>query len=243
MPQEAVDDLIGLHDAMLRNETVEGFLRELAGLAARVVPGGGSCGMTLSQQGQKPATVACTDPLATQVDQVQYRDGDGPCLAAMREGQLVLVDSMAEDGRWPSFGKRAASMGVRSSLSLPLLADGAPTGALNVYAPQEAAFGPEQVGRGERLAQYGSGALTLVLRLTSVIARNEQLRASLESRAVIDQAMGVIMAVRRCTRDQALAILRTASQNQNVKLRDLAADIVAQASGERPGPPNPFQVD
>lgn len=243
MLQEAVDDLIGLHDAVLRNETVEGFLGELASLAARVVPGGGSCGMTLSQQGRKPATVACSDPLATQVDQVQYRDGDGPCLTAMREGQVVRVDSMADDSRWPAFGQRAASMGVRSSLSLPLLADGTPTGALNVYAPQEAAFGPQQVRRAERLAAMGSGALTVVLRLASLMARNQQLRASLESRAVIDQAMGVIMAVRRCTPEQALAILRSASQNQNVKLRDLAADIVAQASGELPGPPNPFQLD
>jgi len=243
MPQEAAADVIGLQDALLRTQTVEDFLRELAGLAAGVVPGGGCCGMTVGLTGRGPATVACSDQLASRADEVQYRAGDGPCLTAMRESEAVQVDHMADDGRWPEFGKQAASMGVLSSLSLPMVCNGKPAGALNLYAPQEAAFGPGELRRAERLAANGSGALTLALRLADVVGRNEQLRASLESRAVIDQAMGVIMAVRRCSRDQALAHLRSASQNKNVKLRDLAADIVTHASGQRPGPPKPFEFD
>jgi len=78
-------------------------------------------------------------------------------------------------------------------------------------------------------------------RMAAVMAVNAQLSSSIESRALIDQAIGVIMAVRRCTQDEALAILRKASQNQNVKLRDIAATIVAGVSGEPPGQPRPFE--
>ena len=78
-------------------------------------------------------------------------------------------------------------------------------------------------------------------RMTAVMAVNEQLSSSMESRGLIDQAIGVIMAIRRCTQEEALAILRKASQDQNVKLRAIAATIVADVSGEPPGQPGPFE--
>jgi AmiR/NasT family two-component response regulator len=78
-------------------------------------------------------------------------------------------------------------------------------------------------------------------RMAAVMAANEQLTSSIESRALIDQAIGVIMAVRRCTQDEALGILRASSQNQNRKLRDIAATVVAGVSGEPPRKPNPFE--
>jgi AmiR/NasT family two-component response regulator len=78
-------------------------------------------------------------------------------------------------------------------------------------------------------------------RMAAVMAVNEQLTSSIESRALIDQAIGVIMAIRRCTQDEALAFLRSASQNQNVKMREIAAAIVTDVSGEPPGQPRPFE--
>jgi transcriptional regulator with GAF, ATPase, and Fis domain len=236
------DDVTELQEALLRTKTVEDFLGELARLAAGIVADGGSCGMTLGPSGRKPVTVACSDSLASRADEAQYRAGDGPCLTAMREGTMVRIDAMAADERWPAFGRQAASMGVRSSLSLPLLQEGKAVGALNVYAREDGAFGLPQVRRAEKLAASGSGALAIALRLAEVIARNEQLRSSLESRAVIDQAMGIIMAIRRCTQEEALETLRAQSQNENVKLRDVAAEIVARVSGERPWKPNRFEV-
>jgi transcriptional regulator with GAF, ATPase, and Fis domain len=238
---ELADDAAELQDALLRTETVEEFLRELARLAARIVDDGGSCGMTLGARSRQAFTVACSDPLAARADAAQYRMEDGPCLTAIREGRAVRIDAMAADDRWPAFSRRAVSMGVRSSLSLPLLRDGRPVGALNVYARKDAAFGPRQVRRARKLARSGSGALALALRMSAITARGEQLRSAMESRAVIDQAMGVIMALRRCTQDEALAILRAQSQNQNVKLRDVAAAIIARVSGEPPRQPSPFE--
>ena len=224
-----------LQQALLGTESVEQFLQELALLAARLVANGLSCGMTIRPNG-RPVTAACSDPLAAQVDEVQYRLDDGPCLHAMREGILVRIDDTAGRARWPRFESKAASHGIGSCLALPLIADGKPVGALNLYARAAGAFGAQETQRAERFAENASGALALALRLSSYAALTDQLRSSLASRTVIDQAIGVIMAQERCTQTRAFDLLRCASQNRNVKLRDLAAAIVTSVSGEPPQP-------
>jgi GAF domain-containing protein len=235
------EDLAGLQDALLSTDSVEQFLHELAVLSTRVVADGLSCGMTLRQNGRPPATAACTDPLASQADDVQYRTGDGPCLHAMRSGERVRIDDMSRYHRWPRFSRQAVSLGIRSSLSLPLIADGMPVGALNLYARHPRAFGLAEIRRAEEFAGHASGALALALRMASCSDLNDQLRSSIVSRAVIDQALGVIMATERCAQDEAFAMLRTVSQNTNVKLRDLAATIVTSVSGKPPRPASPFE--
>lgn len=241
MPNEVQADLAGLQNALLNTDNVEQFLHELAVLSTRVVTDGLSCGMTLRQRGRPPATAACTDPLASQADEVQYRTGDGPCLHAMRHGIQVRIDDLARHHRWPRFSRQAVSLGVRSSLSLPLITDGEPVGALNLYTRRPGAFGPAETRRAEKFAGHASGALTLALRMASCADLNDQLRSSIVSRAVIDQALGVIMATERCPQDKAFAMLRSVSQNTNVKLRDLAATIVTSVSGEPPRPTTPFE--
>jgi GAF domain-containing protein len=243
MTAEPETDLTGefreLQDALLRTESVEQFLHEMAVLAARLVGGGLSCGMTMRSNG-RPVTVACSDPVAARVDEVQYELDDGPCLHAMRDGQVVRIEDTADKASWPDFEVRAESHGIRSCLALPLSAEGRPVGALNLYARAASAFGPVEAQRAEDFAENAAGALTLAMRLASHAALIEQLRSSLVSRAVIDQALGIVMATEHCTRDRAFAILRSASQNTNVKLRDIASAIVTRVSGEPPQPPPPF---
>jgi GAF domain-containing protein len=239
MPDERerpdADHLTELQRALLSTDTLEQFLRELAMLAAPLVADGVSCGMTMRSTG-RPATVACSDPLAAEIDEVQYRLNDGPCLHAMRSGDQVRIDDTAARARWPRFEAAASARGIRSCLALPLVADGKPVGALNLYARGVAAFGAEQARRAENLAENASGALSMMLRLASYSELTEQLRSSLTSRAVIYQALGVIMAQERCTQAAAFEILRTASQNSNVKLHDIASAIVTSVSGEPPQP-------
>ena len=240
MSNEAHNDLIGLQNALLKTDNVEQFLHELAVLSTRVVTDGLSCGMTFRPRGRLPVTAACTDPLAAEADDVQYRTGDGPCLHALRHAQPVRIDDMATHGRWPRFARQAISLGIQSCLAVPLIADGEPAGALNLYARQPGAFGPAETRRAEAFARNASGALTLALRMATCNDLNDQLRSSIVSRAIIDQALGVIMATEHCAQDKAFALLRTVSQNTNVKLRDLAADIVTSVSGEPPRPAPPF---
>jgi transcriptional regulator with GAF, ATPase, and Fis domain len=224
--------------AVLGTESIEKFVQELVVQAARLIADSLSCAITLNQAGRM-STVACSDKLATEVNDLQYQVGEGPCLAALVQASPVRVDDAATDDRWPRFGRAAAALGVASALSLPLCAQGETIGALNLYGLGRHAFGDAETRRAEEFAENAAGALALGLRLVSYAALTDQLRESLASRAVIDQAVGVIMAQDRCGQDKAFSVLRSASQNRNLKLRQVAQEIVLGVTGQSPQPP-PF---
>jgi GAF domain-containing protein len=242
--EEPTGELTGLQNALLNTDSIEQFLHELAVLAVRTVSdeeAAMSCGMALRQRGRPTTAMACSDPLATAADEVQHQSGDGPALHALRHARPVNVPDTATDNRWPRFGRHATALGIRSCYAAPLVTDGEPTGALVLYARRPGAFGPAQARRADKFAKHASGALTLSLRMVSCADENDQLRSSIVSRAVIDQALGVIMATERVPHDRAFALLRSVSQNTNIKLRDLATTIVTRASGEPPRPAAPFE--
>ena len=201
------------------------FLGDLVRLAARQVPHAEACGLTLTRDGTG-VTVASTGPLAERADERQYDVDAGPCLEAMRTGTAVRVDDMAHEDRWTPYPARAAELGIRSSLSLPLVVDGRSSGALNLYATEPRVFSAEDEATAARWAGRATGALTVALRIADSDERAESLLGGLDTRATIGQAVGLLMARERCTADQAFALLRTASQRRNVKLRDIAARLV-----------------
>lgn len=249
--------IAGLQAVLLDTESIDRFVQELAVQAARLVDGSLSCGITLSRRGTV-STMACSDDLASAVNEVQYRLGEGPALTAMTECCAVRADDLAAETRWPGFCREAVSQGVLSVLSMPLIAPGSqeeagsqdgpadqdgaerqdeqessdPAGAVSLYAKEAGAFGREETRRAERFARDAAGALALGLRLVGYAELAGQLRESLSSRAVIDQAMGVLMGQQRCSQDAAFAMLRAASQNRNVKLRDIAEQVVSGVTGE-----------
>jgi transcriptional regulator with GAF, ATPase, and Fis domain len=243
MSSEVQEDLQGLQNALLNTDSVEQFLHELAVLSAQAMDGVMSCGMSLRQKGRPQSVNASSDPLASAADEAQYQSGDGPCLHALRHARPVRINDTAVSQQWPKFCRQAEELGIRSCYALPLMVDGEPVGALILYARQPAAFGPDETGRADRFAKDASGALTLALRMASCTDLNEQLRSSIGSRAVIDQALGVIMATEHVAQDRALALLKSVSQNSNVRLRDLAASIVTRVSGKPPQPASPFEED
>jgi GAF domain-containing protein len=237
---DIADGVTGLHDVLLSTQSIESFVQELAEQAARLIADALSCGITL-RRGTQTETVACSDEIAGQVNALQYRLGDGPCLAALADGTLVRSEDLAADARWPRFAPEAVALGVRSVLSLPLIAQDQVIGALNLYAREPSAFGQAQVAEAGKFAENAAGALALGQRLVSYAALTDQLRESLASRAVIDQAVGIIMGRQRCSQDEAFGVLRAASQNRNVKLRALAQEIVTSVAG-RPAAPPPFEA-
>ena len=243
MSNEEEAGLAGLQTALLETDTVEQFLHELAVLAARTVGEGEwlSCGMALRRRGHPASATACSDPLASAADRAQYQADDGPALDALRHARPVHVRDTASTSGWPRFCREAAALGIRSCYAVPLVQDGEPIGAVMLYARRAGAFGQEAAGRAAEFARHAAGALALSLRISTCEDQNDQLRSSIVSRAVIDQALGVIMARERCPQDKAFAMLRSVSQNRNVKIRDLAARIVTQVSGEPPKPTAPFE--
>ena len=220
-----------LQELLLSTTGVEDFLDNLSIVAAATMGDGTSCGITLSRDG-RPMTVASSDERASRLDEVQYGQGDGPCLHAMRTGQVVDISDLASDERWSEYRVVAMAHGARSSLSLPLRS-GSTSGALNFYAGETHHFGERERDLGGSLSEEASRAVGLAVRLAEHTELNQNLSTALESRSVIDQAIGIVMGQSRCDAEAAFQMLRSASNHRNVKLRIIAADIV-EAVGTNP---------
>jgi GAF domain-containing protein len=225
--------LAELQQLLLGADNIDEFLQQLARLAAAVLPGEISCGVTMRRD-HRPLTVANSDARASQVDEIQYHHGNGPCLTSLETGQTILIDDLATDDRWHDYQMPALAHGIRSSLSLPLRAEQKVIGALNLYAIRAGAFGHGEQTAAARFADEASRALTLALRQSERAEMSDNLQHALASRAVIDQALGIIMGQNRCTADEAFDVLRAASQNRNIKIRDVAAAMITAVSGHPP---------
>lgn len=231
---EQASALAELPALLLSTESAEDFLSLLAGLAVRVVdPVRLSCGITVQLDGH-PLTVVSSDWTAMQLDEVQHGNGDGPCLQALRSGEAVYIPDLLPENRWDEYRSRALSQGIWSSLSLPMTLSDDTLGAMNLYAPSQGAFGEAEQGRAKVLASQAGGAVGLIQRLRASETLVDNLETALASRTVIARAEGIVMARQRCGAEEAFAWLRSTSQHRNVKLRDIAAEIVAEVSGESP---------
>jgi GAF domain-containing protein len=214
-------------------EGLDAFLDQVAFLAADLMDVDSGCGITVLRE-NKAATVAASDQRTVALDEIQYGNDDGPCLHAARTGQRVHVNDVATETRWPRAIQAARQQGLCGSLSLPLNLRGDAAGALNVYVFEAFPFDEDTVEVLEEFATEASRAVSLGLRHAEVTGQSEDLHAAMRTRQVIDQAMGIIMAQNRCPADQAFAILRKASQNRNIKVRDLAAEIIHRMTGAPP---------
>jgi len=178
--------------------------------------------------GAKPRTAASSDELALRADLVQYRTGAGPCLDALREAKPILVPDMDGESRWPAYVARTVRLGVRGSLSVPLPMQDRVVGALNIYADAPAAFDDEVIDFAVELAGYAGVVATAADHYNRATTVAEQMQRAMESRAVIEQAKGILMAQRHCTSDEAFEVLVRRSQEAHRKLRELAEALVAQ---------------
>ena len=229
-----------LQNLMLATDVVESFLQEIVAFAVTTLGGEISASVTVAREG-RPATIASSDARAAQYDEVQYSQSEGPCLTAMRTGETVLMDDLAADHRFRSYGPRALALGVRSSLSLPLAGRDHPVGALNLYARHVRGFGDDEQADAALFAGDVSRALTLAMRLAYQVEITEELRGALSSRTTIDQTIGIIMSRELCTAESALRILSADSLDHDVTLLVRATQILAAVSTTPLGDGNPSQ--
>ena len=222
-------DLTALHEALagvvLGGRGLTEVLTEIAGIARRAVPGSEASSITLIR-GETAFTAAFDGQMAMDADELQYQRGYGPCVDAGRAGQVFLVEDMRREPRWPDYARHAAARGVLSSLSVPLPFQGVTIGAVNNYSAAPGAFGEADIAVGQEVAAW----VALAVGNADMIARSAEelagMRAAMASRAVIDQAKGILVERRKFTEDQAFTELSRASQNTNIKLRDVADELV-----------------
>lgn len=204
-----------------------GVLSKVAHLAQEALPGASEVSVTLVRN-QKPFTAVHTGERCLALDEVQYTEGHGPCVDVAQASGTVLVSDMGSETRWPRFSARAVELGMSSSLSLALPIQQALVGALNVYGEQRDAFDSSAIDLAVSFAGYAAVAVANAHLFETTQSLAENMKIAMDSRAAIEQAKGIIMCREGVDEATAFGRLSTTSQNTNRKLREVAADLIAE---------------
>lgn len=229
LSHDAALELARLAGLALTEPDLDTALIAITRVAVAVVEPCDGASLTMRSRGVPSAPLA-SDEWATALDQLQFVEQEGPCLNCLREGSVMRSPDLAADPRFPAYGPKAGELGACSALSLPLVADGRTVGALDLYSRTADAFDNETVAVGELLAAHASLAISAATAYYSSRDLADQMRQALESRAVIEQAKGVLMAQHGGKPDEAFATLVELSQRSNRKLRDVAQAVVDSAA-------------
>ena len=227
MESPPIRSLLELGRLSVTEHTLPEMLRRIVSIANDAIDRSAMVGLTLDVAG-RASSAAFTDEDVPEIDEVQNATGAGPCVEAARHGHVVTIPSTATDDRWMEFCESCVRRGVLSTLSVPIITKSTKRAALNFYARIPEAFVDGDIEIAAAFAERAAVAIEDAEAYWSTRQLAEQLREALDSRVVIEQAKGLLMAGGR-TGDAAFQELRRRSQDTNRKLRDVASDIVADA--------------
>jgi GAF domain-containing protein len=183
--------------------------------------------VTVQRSGGSTDTAAATSDDARDVDEIQRELGAGPCVDSMDQGVEHATEDLRADERWDGRLQEVAERtGLVAVLAVPLRAGDATIGALNVFSRTAAGIDAEAAATVRAIAAPVAATLANARAYRQVEQLGEQLREALASRAVIEQAKGILMVRAGIDDEEAFALLRRTSQHQNRKLRDVAASVV-----------------
>lgn len=228
------DPLPAPQDVVFESSDVENFLSEVTHEFMQDIQGsprGISWAATLFRRGEAH-TIAAGSAKARAADQEQWSFGDGPVLLAMRTGEFVHVPDVAQERRWPGYASAAASHGVRSLLSMPIVAAAGCIAAINLYAPSPHAFTSDDIVRTRRYVREVARALRVVLRVAERAEASAELAVAQTSLALMDLAVRTLMDDYRLSHEGAFQYLRTVARHNNLGLREAALSVIA--AGSRP---------
>jgi transcriptional regulator with GAF, ATPase, and Fis domain len=193
--------------------------------ATDTIPGLDAASITVLDRRSGPKTVAATEALVYELDQVQYDLDEGPCLDALRREPFQRIDDMPAEQRWPRYAAKAADAGIRAQMALELYNDEHSMGGLNLYSRHLNAFDEETRHAAWLFATHAALAMG-----------HEQLEESLNqaliTRKVIGQAIGAVMQRFELDEDRAFQFLVRTSNTSNIKLRDVAQQIVDELNAK-----------
>jgi transcriptional regulator with GAF, ATPase, and Fis domain len=205
----------------LGSEDVEHTLEKSVQLAVELIDGCDACGVTLVRRGKSLETPVSTGEMVVRGDALQYELGEGPCMDAVWEHEVVTSPDLANEARWPKWGPRVVEeLGARSMMCMQLFTDEHSLGAMNMYAKHPDAFDNNgDLAEGQALAAHVAVALAAAQEI-------EHLNTALGSRTVIGQAEGILMERFGIDGDRAFEVLRRVSSHTNTKLQHVAWELV-----------------
>jgi GAF domain-containing protein len=231
VPEELqlADALTRLALLLLGEKTLKRDLEQLARLVCRLVSGCSGASVSMIVDG-RPSTVATTDRVTLQLDMVQYDHDEGPCIAALG-GEAVRIGFLPADERFPNFAIGAADRRVLSVLSTPVEHQGDVIGSLNIYSREEQAFDKEDSSVAFVIASEIANALAKSSVLGEARDLREQLQRRHDSSVLVAEAQGVLMAIQRCSADQAARLIRRAADDNDEPMVVTAQRILESVDG------------
>jgi GAF domain-containing protein len=224
--------LTGLARMVSDSFAVDDLLAQVATLATHAIPGVDVAGVVLVRgtTARHLETLGTTAEVVREIERIQYEVlGEGPCITCIELGRPIVSGSLGSDQRWPRFGGRVARLGMHSALSLPLLIRDRVIGTINAYARTRDAFSEHAVRLGEQFAAAAAVSAHNAQLLAAASSKADQLQAALTTRAVIDQAIGILRSRTGGSAEEAFDRLRQISQSENVRLSVVAQRFVNEA--------------
>ncbi len=224
-----------LVDLLATDQEIAPFLDDLSRLAAieltKDLPV--LCGITLERH-KRLTIVGSSDDEARKLDEIQLGFEEGPCLHSQKTHTLIRVDDVESETRWPDYMAAVRGHGLRSVLAVPLDLEDVAKAAMNFYTTAPGAFNDSMIEAAERYAALAARALRVAVRIARHAEAAEDRQRAMESRTVIDIAIGITMAQAQCSQDEAFQILKKASSHRNIKLHALAEELVATVGQSAP---------
>lgn len=217
------DVMAEVSDTLHQPVAVPDLLNVIIRAARDNIPGVDHAGVSFTRTGGRIETVASTDPIVREIDELQYSLREGPCVDAIQTRQQTWSSNLSTDPRWPRFGPAASELGIESQMGLALFDEPDMIGGLNLYASGVGAFSEETPHIAAVFATHAAHALGRRVNQT-------QLNEALTTRRTIGIAIGLLMERYEMNEHRAFQFLIRTSQTGNVKLRDVAAEIVEQAN-------------
>jgi GAF domain-containing protein len=206
------------------------LLHRLMRHATQLVEATGA-GVMLASDGDELDFVAASEERVVEAEEAQAHLRSGACFEAFSTNRIVVAEDLGADERWPEYAQHVVKLGLRSVLGVPMNAFGQTIGVINLYRDQPSTWSEEDVGAAEIVTAMGAGYLLNANQLRAQHTLSEQLHAAVGSRDVIGQAKGLLMALANVDADGAFDLLRKRSQQGNVKLREVAQQVIDEHAG------------
>lgn len=191
--------------------------------AQRSLSGLDHVGISIVHRDGRIETMAGTDQLVWELDAMQYELGEGPCYDAIDRAPVMVANELRHDQRWPRYVPRAVAHGVQSQMGLRLYIEQETLGGLNLYSTQSDTIDPDVQHIAELFATHAALALGKARRI-------EDLNTALHTRKVIGQALGIVMERYQLDEDRAFQFMARVSSHTNIKLREIAQELVDQSN-------------